>query len=153
MIGHHQLRGACDWTVIGQGVLRAAALWGRHLRLHGAVAILMFIVSAIFTVFAVASERRAGDDTKFSCPFPILSIVCRASSRLRGDASPVVIRDVHKVAPVAAIAWRERSLAFDSAQHDQVDAASIPALVCQVTMEKKGGLKMFIKLLLHIITL
>lgn len=96
----------------------------------------MLKVPAIFTVFAVASERRAGNDAKFAGSFSILPVLCGAANRIVGDIATVFIRDIHTVAPAAAIAWRERSLAFDSSQHDQVDAASIPALVCQVTVEK-----------------
>lgn len=95
----------------------------------------MLKVPAIFTVFAVASEGGAGNDAKFAGSFAVLSILCGAACRLGGDIAPVLIRDIHGVAPTA-IAWRERSLAFNSSQHDQVDAASIPALVCQVTEEK-----------------
>lgn len=135
MIGY-QHWGANDWTIIGRCIQRGAALWGRELCLHGAVAILMLKVPAIFTVFAVASKGGAGNDTKFAGSFAVLSILCGAACRLGRDVAAALIRDVHGVAPTA-IAWRDRSLAFNSAQHDQVDAASIPALVRQVTVEKK----------------
>ncbi len=91
----------------------------------------MLKVRAVFTAFAVASEGGAGNDAKFAGSFAIL---CGAACRHRGDIATVLIRDVHGVAPTA-IAWRERSLAFNSSQHDQVDTASIPALVRQVTEE------------------
>ncbi len=91
----------------------------------------MLKVRAVFTAFAVASEGGAGNDAKFAGSFAILS---GATCRRGGDIATVVIRDVHGVAPTAT-AWRERSLAFNSSQHDQVDAASIPALVRQVTEE------------------
>lgn len=88
----------------------------------------MLTIPAIFTVPTAASERRAGNDAKFASAFAVLR---GAACSLRGD-----VTSVHTAAIAAAIAWRERSFAFDSSQHDQVDAASIPALVRQVTVEK-----------------
>jgi len=108
----------------------------------------MLKVPAIFTVFAVASERGAGNNAKFAGSFSVLPIVCGAANRLVGDIAPGFFRNVHTVTPIVAIAWRERSFAFDSTQHDQVDAASIPALVRQVTVGKKEN-----KLLKHMITM
>lgn len=93
----------------------------------------MLTVLAIFTVPAVASERGAGNDAKFASPFAVL---CGATCSLRRDVTSELRGPVHTVSPAVAIAWRKRSFAFDSSQHDQVDAASIPALVRQITVEK-----------------
>lgn len=78
--------------------------------------------------FAVLAARCSGDDSKFSCPFPILS------SSVAGFRAGLGF-GVAAVA-VVAVGGRKRSFALDAAQHDQVDEAAIPALFGQVTARR-----------------
>lgn len=78
--------------------------------------------------FAILAARCSGDDSKFSCPFPILS------SSVAGFRAGLGF-GVAAVA-VVAVGGRKRSFALDAAQHDQVDEAAIPALLGQVTARR-----------------
>lgn len=126
-------RGNQDWPVFSRGIQWGTGLWGCDLHFHGTVTILMLKISTVLAILAVSSERRTGNDSKLAGPLAILS---GAAGRLWGDAAAVLVWYLCAVAVTIAIARRERGLAFDPTQHDQVDAAAIPALVCQITAKK-----------------
>lgn len=155
MIGQRERRRAgrdIERSLLSGRVHGGAGLRGRGLGLRGGVAILVLEVPAVPASPAVARERGAGDHAELARP---LAVQSGAPRRLWRGAGPGLGRAVHHThththatatptptpaATDAAVAWRERGLPFDPPQHDQVDAAAIPALVCQVTAGRQRSI-------------
>lgn len=92
----------------------------------------MFVIANVIAVLAVSGKRGARDDAELAGSLAALRGI--ADRRLRTHAAAVL--DGIFCAATAAIARRERGLALDPPQHDQVDVAAIPALVRQVAGQK-----------------
>lgn len=80
----------------------------------------------------VQSARGSGYDAKLARAFA----VCGGARGLGDRSAGLLLILTADASTVAGIAGRGRSLPLDPAQHDQIDAASTPALVGQVTMER-----------------
>lgn len=92
------------------------------------------MISNVIAVLAVSGKRGARDDAELTGS---LAVLCgTADCRLRTHATAVL--NGNFCAATAAIARRERGLALDPPQHDQVDVAAIPALVRQIAGQKRG---------------
>lgn len=123
------------------GVFLCGRMWGQDVAWvlslsgdGGAVAVVAALELRVRAVPSVPVKGRSWYHSKLARAFAVFWLV--GGMRSSSDLLLLLLlwditADNHSAVDIT---WRERGLSLDSPQHDQVDTASIPALVSQVTV-------------------